>query len=48
MSSLLIHLYDFNRIKVKVRVKDRYLIKIILIAGKKAIKRKWERWIPLS
>uniref|UniRef100_A0A3Q3ASL9 Reverse transcriptase domain-containing protein n=1 Tax=Kryptolebias marmoratus TaxID=37003 RepID=A0A3Q3ASL9_KRYMA len=44
MSSMVLYLCNFNN--TKVRAKDKYLIKIMLIASKKAITRKWGKADP--
>lgn len=41
MSYMVLYLCDFNSIRETIKIRDRYLIKILLIASKKAITWKW-------
>ena len=41
MSNMILYLCNFNSAEESIRVRDRYLVKILLIASKKAITRKW-------
>ncbi len=48
MSYMVLYLCNFNSIREIIRVRDKYLIKILLIASKKAIMRKWGKEDPPS
>ncbi len=48
MSYMVLYLCNFNSIREIIRVRDKYLIKILLIASKKAITRKWGKEDPPS
>jgi hypothetical protein len=46
MSYMILYLCNFNSAEESIRVRDKYLVKILLIAGKKAITRKWGKVEP--
>ena len=46
MSYMILYLCNFNSAEESIRVRDKYLVKILLIASKKAITRKWGKVEP--
>ena len=46
MSYMILYLCNFNFTKENIRGRDKYLVKILLIASKKAITRKWGKVEP--
>ena len=46
MSYMILYLCNFNSAEESIRVRDKYLVKILLISSKKAITRKWGKVEP--